>query len=227
MKRALVLATATGLLASTSMAQVVEVFNTDFESGLLPEISGVASLEGVQGFAGLGHAGNTFGGVFLRNTAVNSATVVTLTDLPTHESISIAFLLAALDSWDSTNGSVSPDYFNVRVDGVLIFQTTFAHASGNINYNPPDGGVIAPKASYGFGGYVDSGYDMSYEPSLQLIPHTAGTVVIEFIANGAGYQGGSDESFAIDNLSVSVTVPSAGVLPVLAGAGLIGLRRRR
>ncbi|MCL4222190.1 MAG: hypothetical protein KJZ65_12570 [Phycisphaerales bacterium] len=226
--RAFVVAGVFVAFSSVALAQEVQVFYTDFDSGLAPEITGVASIESVQGFAGLGNTGNIFSGNLLRNDAVNGATVITLTNLPTHEAISISFLLAVLDSWDSINGSRSPDYFNVIVDGVTVFQTTFAQASGNVNYQPPAGGLIAPLANRGWNSsWGDAGYDMSFEPALSLIPHTASTVVVQIVANGAGYQGGNDESFGIDNLSISVTIPTPGSLVGLAGLGLVGLRRRR
>ncbi len=226
--RAFLGAAAVVAFSSVALAQQVQVFSTDFDSGLAPEITGVTNLESVQGFAGLGHTGNTFSGNLLRNTAVNGDTIITLTDLPEHEALSISFLLAAMDSWDSTNGSVAPDFFNVIVDGITVFQTTFAHATGNVTYEPPAGGLIAPYAHYGWhSSWGDTGYDMSFESALSLIPHTASTVVIEIVGNGHGYQGGDDESFGIDNLSVSVIVPAPGSLVGLAGLGLFGLRRRR
>lgn len=216
------------LAAAGAMAQEVVVFSTDFESGMPGQITGAGGIEGVQGFAGRGNLGNEFSGNLLRNAAVNSATVVTLADLPTHEAISLDFLLAVMDSWDSTNGSPAPDYFTVRLDGVQVFQATFAIASGNVNYQAPPGGQIYSGSNLGWNGsWGEKGYDMTVESALHSIAHTSSTATVEFVGNGGGYQGGTDESWGIDNLSISVTIPAPGVLPAMAGLGLIGLRRRR
>ena len=48
----------------------------------------------------------------------------------TDSSVSVGFLLAVIDSWDSDNGNPAPDYFGVNIDGNQVFQATFAIASG-------------------------------------------------------------------------------------------------
>ena len=40
---------------------------------------------------------------------------------------------------------------------------------------------------------------------LSDIPHIADTLVIEWRATGAGWQGGDDESWAVDNVTVALT----------------------
>ena len=56
---------------SVAVAQAV-VFQTDFDAGVASEIDpGAAAAEGVQGYAGLGHPGNQFGGLFLRSPTGN------------------------------------------------------------------------------------------------------------------------------------------------------------
>ena len=73
---------------------------------------------------------------------------------------------------------------------------------------------------------------MGLDPVFNGILHTANTLSIAWYASGIGWQGGDDESWAIDNLSVVLN----GVAPVpepstflLLGSGLVGmvlLRRR-
>ena len=88
----------------------------------------------------------------------------------------------------------------------------------------------------GFSGFTDRAFDMTAEAALQNIPHTASTLTVSWFASGAGWQGGSDESWAIDNLSVSINAapaatPEPGTLALLVTSGLTGtglfLRRRR
>src|SRR5687768_5469698 len=74
-----------------------------------------------------------FGGELLQNAATGnpaSATILTLSNLPAHNTIDIAFLLAVINSWDSTDGSNSPDFFNVSLDGTTLLQHTYANTSG-------------------------------------------------------------------------------------------------
>src|SRR5262245_22875481 len=63
----LLLATALAALAGAGRAQATVVFSTDFSGALPPEFSAPgATIEGVQGFAGLGPLGRQFAGNFLR-----------------------------------------------------------------------------------------------------------------------------------------------------------------
>jgi hypothetical protein len=184
-------------------------FNGD---GTPNEFSGVTSLESVQNFQNHG-----FDGSFLRNPTVPPQnTTLTLTDLPPHDSIDIGFLLAAIDSWDSDDvgGDVSPDYFNVSVDGVLVFTSTHNNALGTNDYaNENPDAVLVLKEHLGWWDHSDfgrdSGYDLNKEPSLQGIPHTADTLTIDFFASGSGWQGDPerfDESWAIENLQVTTNL---------------------
>lgn len=213
MRLSLMIAT---LCAAAGVASAQQVFSSNFESGLPAEFSGAGAVEGTQGYASYG-----FGQQFLRNDTLGSPSILTLTNLPAHTSISIDLLLAAIDSWDSTNGNPSPDFFNISVDDVSVFQATFANTSGSNSYGP----LLVDNAGLGFSSYLDDAADLSTEALLHNIPHTASTVVIKFYASGAGWQGGSDESWAIDNLSVTVVpAPGAAAMGLL---GLAALRRRR
>ena len=163
--------------------------------------SGAGNIESVQGYTEDGFDGN-----FLRNlTNPPQITTLTLTDLPDHDTIDIGFLLAIIDSWDGSNGNPSPDIFNVMVDDQVIFSETFAIASGTGSYFPPANVEIANKQQRGFnGGWTDSSYNMANEPAFQNINHTGSDVTVDIFASGAGWQGGNDESWAIDNFQLCV-----------------------
>jgi hypothetical protein len=186
-----------------------DVFFTDFDTGIPAEFSGVTDLESVQGFSGLGTNGNVISGQFLRNaTSGNpaSGSTLTLANLPAHNSLDIEFLLAIIDSWEGGGG----DGLAVILDGNVVFSESF-HAdpgSGSQSYTPPEGGLLSSGTDLGFSsggaGFFDSVYDMGAEPALQHLYHTNSSVTIEWIAYGGDWSGGDDESWAIDNLRISV-----------------------
>ncbi len=194
------------------------VFSTDFESGIPTAITAPASvLAGVQGWAGLGPTGRKFAGSFLRHTAVAiPPTTLTLRNLPAHQSIDIDFLLAFIDSWDGT------ELFMVRVDGALLFSHWFQLATGDgSSYVAPPGGLLSSGRQLGFsnGSYYsrDRAYDMGVDSVFHGIPHTADSVVVTWslgaVAGPAAsqWQGGDDESWAIDGITVRVNNASLAV----------------
>jgi len=206
-------------------AFAVSYYSTDFDSGAPAEFSsGYTNTESVQGYSGLGPGGDQFSGKFLRNPTVpGQATILELTGLPPHSGVDIEFLLAIIDSWDDGVCNVSPqaapDYFNVKVDGNLIFSETFENACGTqVYHNFVDGIALSRHANLGFNQgqpyWTDSAYNIGADPTFQNIPHTSPTLKIEWYADGAGWQGGTiggnqndaanDESWAIDNVRINL-----------------------
>lgn len=207
----------TTILTTDAETAGLTVFSTDFESGIPEEITGPGLIRDSEGY-------NT--DAFLQNTSVpqNASTVLTLTGLPEHTSVSLDFLLAIINSWDGADGGASPDVFNVSIDGRIIFSQAFDNfVLSSQTYLPPDGVLLTPRigatASFSPNGFANLGLDtglgqeefwgdalyaMGNEPTFNLIPHTSSTLTVEWYANGAGYQGGSNESWAIDNLSVTL-----------------------
>jgi hypothetical protein len=186
------------------------VFSNNFDSTVPPQVSaGVAAITPVQFFAGLGPSGYQFGGSFLRSPTGNTVTI-NLAGLPTHSTLSIAFLFAAIDSLDGTGTFPEGDFLNVKVDGVSIFRESFANATPTQDqtYVAPPGGVLERRVDLGFSGpgsfYTDSAYNMAIDPRFQNIPHTASSATITFVMEGPGIQDLNDESWAMDNLRISV-----------------------
>lgn len=240
--------------ASTCLGDLI-VMADDFDGGqttlggVTAALSGVATTESVQNYAGIGTGANVFGGNFLRNRTggvpstgtAGAFTTLTLTNLPTHQSIDIGFLLGTIDSWDGVDGAsgATGDYFNVRVDGLEVFEATFAQLSGSAAnaYQAQPGGELSTGSNlFGLAFSNDGAYDMGFESALSNITHTSSTLVIDFYADGPGWQGeqslniGEDESWAIDNLQVSINAvpePSSVGLLALAVGGFILRHRRR
>jgi hypothetical protein len=204
------------VVASAAWADTT-VFYTDFESGLPPQMSAPgAGIEGVQGYAGLGPVGNQFGGNFLRYTSVPLFdTSLTITGLPAHDHLSLAFLAAIIDSWDGT------ELYKVTIDGTEVFSHWFQLATGdNSDYVAPPGGLLSSGTDLGFSGCCyynrDRAYNMGVDPVF-TVAHTASSVTIVWkigaISGPAAdqWQGGADESWAIDNVKVSVSSTLSGV----------------
>jgi hypothetical protein len=170
---------------------------------------GSAAAEPGQGYVGLGATSNTFAANLLRSATGNTVTL-TLTNLPAHTSISLEFLLAAIDSLDGSGGLPAGDYFKVTLDGTKLFREAFANATAAQiqTYVAPPGGTLARMVDLGFqgpGGFMtDSAYDMSLEPAFHRIPHSASTATFTFLIEGAGAQSLTDESWGMDNLKVTV-----------------------
>lgn len=227
-----------GMAVSTAPAlgDTVTFFSANFDAGAPAEFSGVTTTEGVQGWAGLGHGANVFGGLMLRNDTGPYAggpalpTQLTLTGLPPHDHIDLHFLLAIIDTWDGDSGGCDPDYFNVTVDGQLVFSESFTnfpdtHTASYPDVSTPAGVILFQYSDLGFLDFEpDSAYDLGLEPALQGIPHTASTLTITWFASGDGWQGSYDESWAIDNVEIvnEIPGPPVGACCFASGACLIG-----
>lgn len=61
---------------------------------------------------------------------------------------------------------------------------------------------------------------MHSESALHSIAHTSSALTLEFFASGAGWQGGGDESWAIDNLKISINARAGTVVPEPASLAL-------
>lgn len=205
----------TGMVAAHS-AQVV--FTNSFNGAMPSEIQpGIATLTGVQSYAGLGTAGNQFGGLFLRCPTGTNVTL-TLSDLPPHTSLSIAMLFAAIDSLDGTGAFPSGDFFTVTLGTNVVFRESFANAvpSQIQSYVAPPGGELARHVDLGFSGpgsyYTDSAYDFGVDSRFSNLAHTGAVATLTFQIEGPGIQSLDDESWAMDNLAVTVATAPAPVI---------------
>lgn len=182
------------------------VLDTNFEGALPATIDpGTGLLTPSQDFAPLGGIGPTF----LRCQTGNSVTV-SLANLPPHGKLTIGFIFAAIDSLDGTGSFPAGDFMKITLDGTQIFRESFANATPDQiqSYVAPPGGELARHQDLGFGGpggfYTDSLYDMNVDTRFHDLAHTAQTATIVFTLEGEGVQSLDDESWAIDNLRVTI-----------------------
>lgn len=232
------------LLPGVASAGSITVFTTDFESGPVAEISGAGGIESTQGLSGFG-----FDNSFYRNASAQSggsgsySTVLTLSGLQSHTSIDLNFFFAALDSWDI--GNPYADVFNVLVDGTAVLTDSFA-ANGSGTYAAPGGSEIfldLPLYS-GTPHFNEAAYDMGPLSNFTNIAHTGSDLTIEFFTTSLdlnnvggtpnGWSGGTDESFALDNIEIILNGIDVADVPepatnILLGLGLLtlGLRQRK
>ncbi len=244
-KRELVLAVAAlsaGLGAAGAGATVV--YSNDFDAAPTVSLGATAVFAaGGGGIAGTQPAYSpTYGNIFRNGSTGNPAgmTQLTLSNLPTHTSASIGFILGFLDSWDSRDGSCcTPDNVNLYIDGVLTASYTYNNALGSIK-DFGAGTLLYEYVQFDTGStyYSDSVVDMTGDPLLAFA-HAGSSLTIGLQASGIGWQGGSDEAWGIDNLRVDLggvilpdppsgQVPVPATLPLLAlGLGFFTLSRRR
>lgn len=240
MLKSLLAATAVVFSAASMPASAMqtEVFFSNFDGALPSEINpGSATLTAVQGYAGLGPAGNQFGGNFLRSATGNTVTL-SLTGLAEHDTISLSFLFAAIDSLDGTGTFPAGDFFKIVFDGQTLFSESFANATSTQiqSYIPPDGVELARRVDLGFGGpggfFTDSAYNFGADPRFSNFAHTGSTATIQFFIFGEGNQSLSDESWAMDNLRVSISTQQSTTVPeptslALTAIALLGLGASR
>lgn len=218
------------LALATGTTSAATLYFNDFESSV--GLAGAGNITGAQGFAGIGAiSGNIWRNASTGNPAAASS--LSLGGIGAHNGLTIEFDFMAIDSWDGSTGAgglVPPDFFNVEVDSGSEFKETvdFAIESDGSISTSADAALLFRGSNKGFTGWPDTVYHIT----LNISGHNTSTAAINFFASGNGWQGGSDESWGIDNLKISTaaSVPEPNTLLLLAGgllaAGFSSRRRK-
>ena len=239
MKRILAaMAFAAVLAAAPAGAQVV--YSNDFDGGVVTGTGvGVTIDNGGESRGALAGTWNANGwkNNVLINSSINPITTTqfTFTGLGAHNSVSLGGVLGLLDSWDSSDGNPAPDWLEVLINGTVVASLTANNASGSVT-NAAGGNVIALHQQVDTNQfYSDTLVDFTNSPWANFA-HTGSTLTVGFRAAGAGWQGGTDESWGLDNFSVTLRNGATGAVPepatwamMLVGFGAVGgaLRSRR
>ena len=195
----------------------VDDFDGGFETmaGVTASWSGAVSFSEVEGYRRVG-----FSKRMLHNDSRGDpadATVLTLRGLPEHDAVSIDLHLAVIESWDGSCGPLRtkaggapdsdhcPDRFEVTVDGEPVFDETFFFLSATAQSHVETSQTLLSRfVNLGFGPEEDLAYRFGEDGPLWRIPHRGDSLTISFRARGAGWQGGHDESWGIDNVRVLI-----------------------
>lgn len=152
---------------------------------------------------------------FLGNLLNDTATLHA--NLTPGQQYELKFDLYIIDSWDGNDTAWGPDRFRVNVNGVRRFDHTFSNTPSQSQSYP--GTPAVQFVNLGFNVYSDAIYR-----NITIGFTALGTDAFDFY--GFGLQTPLDESWGIDNVRIT-PVPGPGAAGLLAGAGLLGARRRR
>ena len=223
MKRLLL--TTISIFAFAGTATAGTVYFNDFDHGI--GLGGGGEIADAQGYHGVNGISGSF---WFNDSKVNGPkgkkttdSTLSLSGLGAHDWMTISFDIAFIDSWDGNIGrKFGDDFFNIFVDGVTLLRTT---NFGGIGDELTDG-------VYGYFGFRNKYDDEAYRYRA-MFRHTGDSADFSFFADGRKWQGGRDESWGIDNLTVMIgssaaIVPVPAALPLmLGGLGLLGFAGRR
>jgi hypothetical protein len=140
-------------------------------------------------------------------TAVQQQIRFTLSDLPPHEALRIAFDLCILKSWDGNSSQYGPDRLKLAVvGGPTLFDTSFSNnfkveRQGSVqDYPQPESAPQTASKSTNKLGYDFFG-DATYR-FVFTIPHRENSLALEFASDLFEGKGTNDESWGIDNMTV-------------------------
>jgi hypothetical protein len=218
------------LLLAARPASAVLVYSADFQGAVGTEWS-LRTVSAVPADATRRFLGEFSG----------ESVTLTLANLPANlTQLSIGLDLFIIRTWDGNNATWGSDVWALDAAGVNLFQATFSNwpdPAWNQTYpDPYPGGTLHP-AGTGAAEVNTLGYGQDSVYHLSFAFAYTGSSIIFTLYTPHGLQGVSDESWGIDNVTVTASV-AAGAVPIvpepatlltaLAGLGAVaGAARRR
>jgi hypothetical protein len=149
-------------------------------------------------------------------TRVDQTITLSLTNLPPHEALHLAFDLYIIRSWDGDSPTYGPDRFTVSVAyGPTLLDATFSNNSKTNSdksyqsYPVPHSAPWTGALSTGTLGYDRFFRDATYRLEYSF-PHASSTVRINFSSSLFEGKGTGDEAWGLDNAVVSTTTQPKG-----------------
>lgn len=166
---------------------------------------------------------------FLGQFSDDDAVSLSLNNLSAHNSATISFDLYVIQSWDGTSSEYGPDTWQLSVDnGPVLLNTTFSNtgddghmqsysgsSSSGGEYDAYTGAAEINTLGYEF--YGDSVYRLSF-----TFNHTGDSLKFNFA--GFGLQDVSDESWGLDNVTVSAynaAIPEPSTIAIFTVMGFV------
>jgi hypothetical protein len=166
---------------------------------------------------------------FLGQFANDDAVSLSLNNLAAHNSATISFDLYVIQSWDGTNTDYGPDTWQLSVDnGPVLLNTTFSntgddghmqsYSGSNLSGGEYDAQTGASEINtLGYDFYGDSVYKLSF-----TFNHIGDSLKLNFA--GFGLQDVDDESWGLDNVTVStssIAIPEPSTVAIFAVMGFV------
>lgn len=192
---------------------------------------GVTSGEGLSNI-------NGFSGDLFRVTAPDDQLIIQVSGIDASNPVDLNFSLALIDSWDGSSAEFGTDIINVAVyDGGI--GTTLIAGFSQVYQNSDDlanmpfvDSVIVSNMQLGFNNaaqfFNEDAFAIGFD-DLQVSTGTLTFVIFGSSASngGPGFQGGDDESFAIDNFVITSNVPEPSAFLLLGAAFFLGSFHRK
>jgi len=141
---------------------------------------------------------------------VDQTVTLTLTNLPAHQSLTVAFDLLILKSWDGNSPTYGPDRWQLRVGtNAPLVDTTFSNnpkvqTEGSYQDSPKAGALqwtgAASTNTLGYKFFGDTTYHFEF-----TFAHFEPTFALHFSSSLFEGKGSADESWGLDNVRVSST----------------------
>lgn len=226
-------------------------YSNDFDGIVVTDTGVTASVSGGdqngggttsgQGF----NAYSGFSGDLWRVTAEDDKLIIQVNGLDPNSVFCTGFSLAMIDSWDGTSGRYGTDVINMEIfDGGTVSGNTVTGGTSVASFSNPYNNssdldstgyvdsVIVSNTQLGFNNANPYWNEDGLEMQVDNLQTTTGTLTFTIWASsagtGTGFQGGNDESFGIDNFTITDKIPEpSSAMLLLLTLGCLTFKRAR